>query len=57
MNLNPKTTAYIFPGQGSQAVGMGKELAETYPTAKELFDEADASPNLRSETESRRSVM
>ena len=42
MNLNPKTTAYIFPGQGSQAVGMGKELAETYPTAKELFDEADA---------------
>ena len=42
MNLNPKTTAFIFPGQGSQAVGMGKELAETYPTAKELFDEADA---------------
>lgn len=42
MNLNPKTTAFIFPGQGSQAVGMGKELAETYPTAKDFFDEADA---------------
>ncbi len=42
MNLNPKTTAFIFPGQGSQAVGMGKELAETYPIAKGFFDEADA---------------
>ena len=42
MNLNPKTTAFIFPGQGSQAVGMGKELAETYPVAKAIFDEADA---------------
>ena len=42
MNLDPKTTAFIFPGQGSQAVGMGKELAETYPVAKEFFDEADA---------------
>ena len=42
MDLNPKTTAFIFPGQGSQAVGMGRELAETYPVAKEFFDEADA---------------
>ena len=42
MNLNPKTTAFIFPGQGSQAVGMGRELAETFPIAKEFFDEADA---------------
>ena len=42
MNLNPKITAFIFPGQGSQAVGMGKELAETYPIAREFFDEADA---------------
>ena len=42
MNLNPQTTAFVFPGQGSQAVGMGKELAETYPVARETFDEADS---------------
>jgi [acyl-carrier-protein] S-malonyltransferase len=42
MNLNQKTTEFIFPGQGSQAVGMGKELAETYPIARETFDEADS---------------
>jgi [acyl-carrier-protein] S-malonyltransferase len=42
MNLNPQITAFVFPGQGSQAVGMGKELAETYPIARETFDEADA---------------
>ena len=42
MKLNPQTTAFVFPGQGSQAVGMGRELAEAYPIAKELFDEADA---------------
>ena len=31
----------MFPGQGSQAVGMGKDLAEAYPVAKQVFDEAD----------------
>ena len=33
--------AFIFPGQGSQAVGMGKELAEHHPSARQTFDEAD----------------
>ena len=42
MKLNPQTTAFVFPGQGSQTVGMGKDLAEGYPTAKEIFDEADS---------------
>jgi [acyl-carrier-protein] S-malonyltransferase len=35
-------TAFIFPGQGSQAVGMGKALAEAFPTARAVFDEVDA---------------
>lgn len=34
--------AFLFPGQGSQTVGMGKELASLYPVAQETFDEADA---------------
>jgi len=33
--------AFLFPGQGSQAVGMGKELAEHHPVARRTFDEAD----------------
>jgi [acyl-carrier-protein] S-malonyltransferase len=33
--------AFIFPGQGSQAVGMGKDLAERYPAARQTFEEAD----------------
>ncbi len=35
------TTAFIFPGQGSQAVGMGKALSETYPVAARVFAEVD----------------
>ena len=34
--------AFIFPGQGSQAVGMGAELAKAYPSARAVFDEVDA---------------
>ena len=35
------TRAFVFPGQGSQAVGMGKELAEAFPAAREVFEEID----------------
>jgi [acyl-carrier-protein] S-malonyltransferase len=34
--------AFIFPGQGSQTVGMGKALCDAFPEAKAVFDEADA---------------
>ena len=34
--------AYTFPGQGSQAVGMGKALADAFPAARAVFDEVDA---------------
>jgi [acyl-carrier-protein] S-malonyltransferase len=37
--------AFIFPGQGSQAVGMGAELAKTYPQARAVFEEVDAALN------------
>src|SRR5476649_1461546 len=36
------TAAFTFPGQGSQAVGMGKALAEAFPAARTVFDEVDA---------------
>src|SRR3954466_8166726 len=40
--MNQSSIAFLFPGQGSQAVGMGKDLAETYPIARQTFEEADA---------------
>ncbi len=35
------TRAFVFPGQGSQTVGMGKELADAFPAAKAVFQEVD----------------
>ncbi len=41
MTQQVPTIAFLFPGQGSQAAGMGKELAATYPVARRVFEEAD----------------
>jgi [acyl-carrier-protein] S-malonyltransferase len=41
MTIIPAETAFIFPGQGSQAVEMGKDLAQVYPEAREYFAKAD----------------
>ncbi len=38
-----KKTAFIFPGQGSQSIGMGKEFFENFPVARQVFEEADDS--------------
>jgi len=39
--MTTQSIAFLFPGQGSQAVGMGKELADKYAVARQTFDEAD----------------
>lgn len=39
--------AFIFPGQGAQYVGMGKDLAENYPTARRVFEWADDTLGMR----------
>lgn len=35
------STAFVFPGQGAQTIGMGLDLAQAYPAAKAVFDEVD----------------
>jgi [acyl-carrier-protein] S-malonyltransferase len=35
-------TAFVFPGQGSQYAGMGRDVAERYPAARKVFDDVDA---------------
>ena len=45
LNVKPRSrnqVAYLFPGQGAQAVGMGRELYEQSPTARSVFDEVDS---------------
>ncbi|MEL6452039.1 MAG: ACP S-malonyltransferase [Pseudomonadota bacterium] len=36
------SVAFVFPGQGAQAIGMGRDLAQAYPAAQAVFDEVDA---------------
>src|ERR1022692_3128317 len=42
MTSHSSPIAFLFPGQGPQAVGMGRELAALYPVAQETFEEADS---------------
>ncbi|HEY32092.1 MAG TPA: ACP S-malonyltransferase [Dehalococcoidia bacterium] len=39
--VEAKKVAYVFPGQGTQAVGMGRDLYDSYPAARTIFEQAD----------------
>ena len=36
-----KKVTHVFPGQGAQTVGMGRDLYDSYPTARKIFEQAD----------------
>src|ERR1041384_7737769 len=42
LNSMKAKIAFVFPGQGSQYVGMGKQLYDTSPAARRIFEQADA---------------
>src|SRR5215472_8805922 len=42
MTTNSGLIAFLFPGQGSQSIGMGKDLAANHAVARQTFEEADA---------------
>ena len=46
MNQTVHSIAFLFPGQGSQSVGMGRQLHDNYPEARRVFEEADVALGL-----------